>query len=96
MLRKIGKSDEQDNTSEAAEDNLFLCERGIGRVTGSIDKRSHDTEKIKPLQSQKRARGENGEHVQKMVIELEQGDGDQGWDEPFQGFPERLNEPRRQ
>ncbi|KAA6319820.1 MAG: hypothetical protein EZS28_054770, partial [Streblomastix strix] len=28
------------------------------------EKRSHDTEKIKPLQSQKRARGENGEHVQ--------------------------------
>ncbi|KAA6360572.1 MAG: hypothetical protein EZS28_043901 [Streblomastix strix] len=60
------------------------------------EKRSHETEDIKPLQSQKSARGENGEHVQKTVIDLEQGDGDEGWDEPFQGFPDRLNEPRKQ
>ncbi|KAA6399766.1 MAG: hypothetical protein EZS28_004715 [Streblomastix strix] len=60
------------------------------------EKRSHETEDIKPLQTQKSARGENGEHIQKTVIDLEQGDGDEGWDEPFQGYPEKLNEPRRQ
>ncbi|KAA6362366.1 MAG: hypothetical protein EZS28_042108 [Streblomastix strix] len=27
---------------------------------------------------------------------MEQGDGDEGWDEPFQGCPERLNEPLKQ
>ncbi|KAA6374108.1 MAG: hypothetical protein EZS28_030364, partial [Streblomastix strix] len=58
------------------------------------EKRSYETEDIKPFQSQQSARGENGEHAQKMVIDLEQGDGDEGWDEPFQGFPERLNESR--
>ncbi|KAA6363914.1 MAG: hypothetical protein EZS28_040561, partial [Streblomastix strix] len=31
-----------------------------------------------------------------QVIDLEQGDGDEGWDEPFQGYPEKLNKPRRQ
>ncbi|KAA6395562.1 MAG: hypothetical protein EZS28_008914 [Streblomastix strix] len=60
------------------------------------EKRSHDTEDIKPLQSQKSARGENGEHVQKTVIDMEHEDGDEGLDEPFQGFPERLNEPHKQ
>ncbi|KAA6361706.1 MAG: hypothetical protein EZS28_042767, partial [Streblomastix strix] len=59
------------------------------------EKRSRDMEDIKPVQSQKSARDEDGEHIQKTVIDLEQGDGDEGWDEPFQGFPERLNEPRR-
>ncbi|KAA6387573.1 MAG: hypothetical protein EZS28_016894, partial [Streblomastix strix] len=60
------------------------------------EKMSHETEDIKPLQSQKSARGENGEHVQKTVNDLDQGDGDEGWDETFQRFSERLNEPRRQ
>ncbi|KAA6377562.1 MAG: hypothetical protein EZS28_026914 [Streblomastix strix] len=59
-------------------------------------KTSHEIEDIKPAQSQKGARGKNGEHVQKMTIDLEQGDGYEGWDEPFQGFPERLNEPHKQ
>ncbi|KAA6380720.1 MAG: hypothetical protein EZS28_023751 [Streblomastix strix] len=30
------------------------------------------------------------------MIELEQGDEDESWDDPFQGFPEKVNEPRRQ
>ncbi|KAA6395327.1 MAG: hypothetical protein EZS28_009142, partial [Streblomastix strix] len=60
------------------------------------EKRSRDTEDIKPQQSQKSARGEDIEHIQKTMIDLEQGDGDKGWDEPFQRYPEKLNEPRRQ
>ncbi|KAA6364627.1 MAG: hypothetical protein EZS28_039845, partial [Streblomastix strix] len=55
------------------------------------EKRNRETEDIKPLQTQKSARGEDGEHIQKTVIDLEQGDGDEGWDEPFQGYPEKLN-----
>ncbi|KAA6381235.1 MAG: hypothetical protein EZS28_023241 [Streblomastix strix] len=61
-----------------------------------MEKRSSNTEDIKPVQSQKSALGEEGEHIQKTVIDLEQGDGDESWDEPFQRFSERLNEPRKQ
>ncbi|KAA6344790.1 MAG: hypothetical protein EZS28_052214, partial [Streblomastix strix] len=57
------------------------------------EKRSRYSEDIKLLQSQKTARGEDGEHVQKTVIDLEQGDRNEGWDEPFQGFPGKVNEP---
>ncbi|KAA6386683.1 MAG: hypothetical protein EZS28_017790 [Streblomastix strix] len=42
------------------------------------EKRSRDTKDIKPIQSQKSARSEDGEHIQKTVIDLEQGDGDEG------------------
>ncbi|KAA6371262.1 MAG: hypothetical protein EZS28_033211, partial [Streblomastix strix] len=60
------------------------------------EKRRHDTEDIKPVQSQKSIRGEDWKHLQKMVIDLEQADRDEGWDEPFQGFPKRLCELHRQ
>ncbi|KAA6330813.1 MAG: hypothetical protein EZS28_053453 [Streblomastix strix] len=60
------------------------------------EKRSREVEDIKPLQSQKSARGEDGKHVQKTVVDLEQGDGDECWDEPFKGYPDKLNEPLRQ
>ncbi|KAA6354734.1 MAG: hypothetical protein EZS28_049740 [Streblomastix strix] len=85
----------------------YLCERILDNVMKAVrredhedlfvkkEKRSHETEDIMLLQSQKSARVENGEHAQKMVIDFEQEDGDEGQDEPFQGFPERLKEPRR-
>ncbi|KAA6369069.1 MAG: hypothetical protein EZS28_035404, partial [Streblomastix strix] len=38
------------------------------------EKRSRETEDVKPLQSLKSVRGEDGEHVQKTVIDLEQGE----------------------
>ncbi|KAA6385283.1 MAG: hypothetical protein EZS28_019189, partial [Streblomastix strix] len=30
------------------------------------------------------------------MIDLQQGNGDQGWEKPFQGFPQRLNKPPKQ
>ncbi|KAA6387103.1 MAG: hypothetical protein EZS28_017372 [Streblomastix strix] len=60
------------------------------------EKRSHETKDIKPFQSLKRTRCEDGEHIQKMVIDLEHVVRDEGWEEPFQGFPKRLNKPLRQ
>ncbi|KAA6383242.1 MAG: hypothetical protein EZS28_021233 [Streblomastix strix] len=36
------------------------------------------------------------EQIQKTEINQEQRDGGEGWDEPFQGFPEGVNEPRKQ
>ncbi|KAA6356036.1 MAG: hypothetical protein EZS28_048437 [Streblomastix strix] len=38
MLRKMEKLGEQGITSEVEESNLFLWQRGKGRVTGSVDK----------------------------------------------------------
>ncbi|KAA6395022.1 MAG: hypothetical protein EZS28_009455 [Streblomastix strix] len=58
-----------DNDMKAARredpENLFIKK----------EKRSRNMEDIKPIQAQKSARGEDGEHTQKMVIDLEQGDG---------------------
>ncbi|KAA6320284.1 MAG: hypothetical protein EZS28_054706, partial [Streblomastix strix] len=59
-------------------------------------KRSSDTEDIKLIQSQMSARREDGEQIWKTVTDLEQGDGDEGGNEPFEGFPERLNEQLKQ
>ncbi|KAA6383523.1 MAG: hypothetical protein EZS28_020951 [Streblomastix strix] len=60
------------------------------------EKRSRDTQDIKPVQDQKSPRGEDGEQMQMMVIDLEQGDGDESWNESFKEFTENLNEPRKQ
>ncbi|KAA6383967.1 MAG: hypothetical protein EZS28_020510 [Streblomastix strix] len=67
-----------------------------GRFVHKKEKRNRDAEDIKPIQSQKSTHGENGEHVKKTVIDLELRNEDEGWHVPFQGFPEKLNKPRKQ
>ncbi|KAA6387401.1 MAG: hypothetical protein EZS28_017070 [Streblomastix strix] len=75
LCRRILDNDMKTARREDTED-LFI----------KMEKKSHETEDIMLVQSQKSARGENGEHMQKMVIDLEQGDGDEGWDDPSKNF----------
>ncbi|KAA6399656.1 MAG: hypothetical protein EZS28_004819 [Streblomastix strix] len=61
-----------------------------------MEKRSQDKENTQPTKSQDSTKGAILEHILKAVIDMDQGSGNDDWNEPFQGFPERLNEPHRQ
>jgi hypothetical protein len=69
----------------------------IADITNAkAEKRKRESdEKEKPGEG-KRLKGVDGEAIPVTIINLDDGDGDEAWDEPFQGFPDRIKETRKE